>query len=86
MAAPKAAISAALESVAAGPASQCTCTAFTACKACQGRSAITATPPLAPAGCGGKASTARTPGIAPAAAPSWLATRPPSVGHITTLA
>ena len=75
----------ALLSVAAGPWSHVTSTAWTACIACQGLSATAATAPLPPRW-PGTASTRLTPGSASAAVPSTVATLPPSVGHITTLA
>ena len=78
-------MTAALDSVAAGPWSHCTVTAAAPFLACQGVSAITATPPVPP-WYGATASTCFTPGIFCAAAPSNWATLPPRVGHITTLA
>ena len=75
----------ALDRPAAGPWAHCTATALTACIACQGVSAITATPPVLPRN-GGTASTCSTPGRACAGLASKEATLPPSVGHITTLA
>ena len=75
-----------LSNRAAGTASShCTVTALSACMARHGVSAMTATPAVLP-WCAPTASTCFTPGSFSAAAPSKLCTRPPSVGHIATVA